>query len=48
MSGIHPPDAHLLTPLATHFLVATCISSDFYTFDEPMLQYLVAKTKGAR
>ena len=43
MSGVNPPDAHLLTPLATHFLVATCISSDFYTFDETMLRYLAAQ-----
>ena len=47
MSGVNPPHAHLLTPMATHFLVATCISSDFYTFDETMLQYLAAKTRGA-
>jgi predicted TIM-barrel enzyme len=45
MSGVHPPRAGMLTPLATHFLVATCISSDFYTFDEKMLQYLVHQTK---
>jgi len=43
MSGVNPPDAHLLTPLATHFLVATCISSDFYTFDETMLRYLASQ-----
>jgi hypothetical protein len=36
-----------LVPLVTHFLVATCISRDFYTFDEAMLQYLIGKTAGA-
>jgi predicted TIM-barrel enzyme len=43
MSGVHPPNADRLTPLVTHFLVATCISRDFYTFDETKLQYLAGK-----
>ena len=47
MSGVHPPHADRLVPLVTHFLVATCISRDFYTFDEAMLQYLIGKTAGA-
>jgi hypothetical protein len=45
MSGVNPPHAHLLTPLATHFLVATCISRDFYTFEESKLQYLIEQAR---
>jgi predicted TIM-barrel enzyme len=41
MSGVNPNRAYQLTPLATHFLVATCISSDFYTFEESKLRYLI-------
>lgn len=40
MSGVHPPDAHNLVPLTTHWLVATAISKDFYNFDEAKLRYL--------
>jgi len=47
MSGVHPPTAHRLTPLATHFLVATCISKDFYTFDERKLRFLIDKASPA-
>jgi predicted TIM-barrel enzyme len=41
MSGINPNRAYQLRGLATHFLVATCISLDFYTFDESKLRYLI-------
>jgi hypothetical protein len=40
MSGVHPPTAERLTPLVTHWLVATCISKTFYEFDESKLRYL--------
>lgn len=46
MSGVHPPDAHKLVPLTTHWLVATAISKDFYRFDEDKLKYL--KTQSVR
>ena len=40
MSGVNPPTADRLAPLVTHMLVATCISKDFYEFDEMKLSYL--------
>lgn len=40
MSGVHPPFAHNLVPLTTHWLVATAISKNFYKFDEAKLRYL--------
>lgn len=44
MSGVNPNRAYQLRGLATHFLVATCISSDFYTFEESKLRYLITQT----
>jgi hypothetical protein len=41
MSGVNPNRAYQLTPLASHFLVATCISRDFYSFEESKLRYLI-------
>jgi hypothetical protein len=40
VSGVHPPTAHELVPLTTHWLVATAISKDFYRFDEAKLRFL--------
>lgn len=49
MSGVNPHNtAARLAPLVTHFLVATCISRDFYTFDEAMLRYLITQTNGEK
>lgn len=41
MSGVNPNRAYQLRGLATHFLVATCISRDFYSFEESKLRYLI-------
>lgn len=44
MSGVNPNRAYQLRGLATHFLVATCISRDFYSFEESKLRYLIKQS----
>jgi hypothetical protein len=47
MSGVDVSRMDELAPLVSHFLIATCISKDFYQFDEAMLSNFMTKMKGA-
>jgi len=47
MSGVDVARMDDLAPLVSHFLIATCISKDFYQFDEAMLGNFMTKMKGA-
>ena len=42
-SGVTPDNVSELAPFLTHVLVATGISSDFYTFDEQLIRQLVER-----
>lgn len=44
MSGVDVRKLDVLSELVTHFLIATCISKNFYEFDEKMLRDFVART----
>ncbi len=45
-SGITPENINLFKDLATHILVSTGISKDFYNFDESKIQALIAQCNG--
>ena len=47
MSGVDVSRMSELAPLVSHFLIATCISKNFYEFDEAMLNDFMTKMKGA-
>lgn len=45
MSGVDVARMDELAPLVSHFLIATCVSKNFYEFDEAMLRGFMAKLK---
>jgi hypothetical protein len=47
MSGVDVARMDELAPLVSHFLIATCVSKNFYEFDEAMLTNFMTKMKGA-
>jgi hypothetical protein len=43
MSGVDVKRLNILAELVTHFLIATCISKDFYEFDRAMLRDFMSR-----